>query len=94
VTNLLATAIGVGAAVCSMTSFAPQLVKILKERDASSVSLRMFVLTVLGFALWSTYGILLGSWPLVASNVVCLALSAAILAAKWRFSGGHGPREP
>jgi MtN3 and saliva related transmembrane protein len=89
VTSLLATAIGATAAVCSMTSFAPQLLKILKERDASSVSLRMFVLTVAGFTLWSIYGLLLRSWPLVASNLVCLALSSGILAAKWRFSRRH-----
>jgi MtN3 and saliva related transmembrane protein len=93
VAGLLATVIGSGAAICSMTSFAPQLVKILKERDASGVSLRMFALTVVGFSLWSTYGVLLRSWPIVASNLVCLALSAAILAAKWRFSGRHDPGE-
>ena len=85
-TSLLVTMIGSGAALCSMASFAPQLVKILRDHDASAVSLKMFVLTVVGFALWIAYGLLLGSWPLVASNLVCLGLSAAILAAKWRFS--------
>ena len=85
-TGPLVTAIGIGAALCSMSSFAPQLAKILREKDASSVSLKMFVLTVTGFSLWIAYGVMLGSWPLVASNAVCLALSAAILAAKWRFS--------
>jgi len=93
VTNLLATIIGSAAAACSMASFAPQLVKILKERDASAVSLKMFALTVTGFALWSAYGLMLRSWPLVASNLVCLALSGAILVAKWRFSH-HEVRKP
>ena len=32
---LLVNAVGVGAALCSMTSFAPQLIKIWRERDAS-----------------------------------------------------------
>lgn len=75
--------IGLGAAVCSMTSFVPQLVKIWRERDASSVSLRMFLLTVAGFGLWVAYGVLRGGWPLVLSNCVCLSLSAAILVSKW-----------
>jgi len=78
-------AVGVGAALCSMTSFTPQIFKIWRERDASNVSLRMFILTVTGFTLWTTYGALSGSWPIVLSNVVCLALSAVILALKIRF---------
>lgn len=87
--DLIVNAVGTGAALCSMTSFTPQLVKIWKERDASSVSLRMFALTVTGFVLWTTYGVLLKSWPITVSNAVCLALSAAILHAKWKFRDGE-----
>jgi MtN3 and saliva related transmembrane protein len=85
--SLLANAVGVGAALCSMTSFIPQIAKIWRERDASSVSLRMYLVTVTGFSLWIGYGALIGSWPVIGSNAVCLALSGAILALKWRFSG-------
>lgn len=81
-----ANVIGVAAAICSMTSFAPQILKIWREQDASSVSLRMYIVTVTGFSLWIGYGLLTGSWPVVGSNAVCLVLSAAILALKWRFS--------
>jgi MtN3 and saliva related transmembrane protein len=77
--------IGIAAAVCSMVSFAPQVIKIHREKDASSVSLRMYLVTVLGFALWTTYGALLKSWPLLASNSVCLLLSGAVLALKLRY---------
>lgn len=83
---LVANAVGVAAALCSMTSFGPQIVKIWRERDASSVSLRMYVVTVTGFSLWIAYGVLIGSWPVAGSNVVCLVMSGAILALKWRFS--------
>jgi MtN3 and saliva related transmembrane protein len=69
-----------------MSSFAPQIVKIWKERDASSVSLRMYLVTVSGFVLWTIYGVLIGSWPVTTSNLVCLAMSGAVLALKWRFS--------
>jgi MtN3 and saliva related transmembrane protein len=85
--SLVANAIGTGAALCSMTSFIPQIAKIWRERDASSVSLRMYLVTVTGFSLWIGYGALIGSWPVIGSNAVCLALSGAILALKWRFSG-------
>jgi MtN3 and saliva related transmembrane protein len=82
----IAEIVGVGAALCSMTSFVPQIAKIVRERDATSVSLRMYAVTVTGFTLWTAYGLMIGSWPIAASNIVCLALSATILLLKWRFS--------
>ncbi len=85
----IANIVGTVAALCSMTSFVPQIVKIWKERDASSVSLRMYLVTVTGFVMWTIYGVLIESWPVTASNVVCLAMSGAVLALKWRFSR-HG----
>jgi MtN3 and saliva related transmembrane protein len=84
--SLLANAVGVAAALCSMTSFGPQILKIWRERDASSVSLRMYIVTVTGFSLWIAYGVLIDSWPVAGSNLVCLLLSGTILALKWRFS--------
>ena len=83
--SLAANTVGVAAAICSMTSFAPQIAKIWRERDASSVSLRMYLVTVTGFTLWIAYGVIIGSWPVAISNMVCLAMSAAVLALKWRF---------
>ena len=90
----LASLIGGAAALCSMASFTPQIVKIWRERDASSVSLRMYVVTVTGFVLWTTYGVLQGAWPIIVANAVCLVLSATVLVLKWRFSrSGQGAAE-
>jgi MtN3 and saliva related transmembrane protein len=94
--QLIANAVGVGAALCSMVSFAPQIAKIWRERDAASVSLRMYLVTVGGFSLWIAYGLLIGSGPVAVSNVICLGMSGAVLALKWRFSRlrrqGRSPR--
>lgn len=84
--KLVIDVVGTAAGLCSMTSFVPQIVKIVRERDAAQVSLRMYLVTVTGFSLWIVYGILNGSWPVWASNAVCLTLSATILGLKWRFS--------
>lgn len=83
--QLIVNAVGTAAALCSMASFIPQVIKLIKEKDASQVSLRMYLVTVAGFSLWLTYGFLLKSWPLIASNAVSLALSAAILGLKLRY---------
>ena len=86
--TIFINAIGVVAARCSMTSFIPQAAKIIRERDASSVSFRMYLVTVIGFALWSVYGVLLKSWPLIGAYVISLALSGLILSLKVRYSEG------
>lgn len=88
--SLIVNVIGTGAALCSMSSFVPQIAKILRERDASSVSLKMYAVTVTGFSLWIAYGLMIGSWPVAGSNLVCLALSGTILVLKWRYGGGGG----
>ena len=83
--HLLASAVGTTAALLSITSFAPQIVKIWREKDASSVSLRTYVVTVTGFACWITYGVMIKAWPIIASNTACLLMSGAVLILKWRF---------
>ena len=88
--HLLASAVGTTAALLSITSFAPQMVKIWQEKDASSVSLRTYLVTVTGFACWIAYGVLVKAWPVIASNTACLLMSGAVLALKWRFSGKGG----
>ena len=87
--NPLVDAVGVGAGLCSMASFVPQIVKILREKRVEAVSLRMYVVTVTGFTLWITYGLLLGSWPVWASNSVNLVLAGTILALKLRYGEGE-----
>jgi MtN3 and saliva related transmembrane protein len=69
-----------GAATCaSVTSFLPQVVKVVKTRDVSAISAKMYGITVTGFALWTAYGFMLASYPLIAANSLCFALSAFIL---------------
>ncbi len=76
---------GWGAGLCSMSSFVPQLIKIAREKRAEGISLRTYMVTVTGFVLWIAYGTMLGSWPVAVSNSVCLLLSGAILALRWRY---------
>jgi len=85
--QIIVDLIGAGAAVCSTTSFVPQLIKLVREKTAEAVSAPMFVLTVAAFSLWSGYGLMLHSWPLLISNLISLGLSAAILLLKLRFRG-------
>jgi len=84
--DLAANVVGTAAALCSITSFAPQMIKIWKERDASSVSLKTYSLTVICFVLWTAYGVLTTAWPIVVANAFALVMASGVLAMKWRFS--------
>ncbi len=77
--------VGVLAGLCGIAGFAPQIVKILREREAHAISVRMYLLTTSGFVLWVTYGFLQRNWPIVAANGVMLAMAATILTLKLRF---------
>jgi MtN3 and saliva related transmembrane protein len=77
-----ASLVGAGATLASTTSFLPQAWKVIRTRDTAAISTGMYAVTVVGFALWLTYGLLLGALPLIITNSVCLALSGFILAMK------------
>jgi len=83
--KLIVQFVGTAAALLSITSFAPQIIKIWKEKDAESVSLRTYLVTVTGFACWIAYGVLIEAWPVIASNCACLLMSGAVLALTWRY---------
>lgn len=70
------------ATVASSASFVPQAWKIIKTRETKGISVVTYGITVAGFALWLTYGFLLGRWPLILTNGICLLLSAFIFAMK------------
>ena len=80
----LPTILGTVAGLLSTASFAPQVLKAWRERDTAAISKRMYMVTVTAFVLWSIYGFLLGSVPLIVFNLLSLAMSATILVLKIR----------
>ena len=83
--DLAANVVGTAAALCSITSFAPQGIKIWTERDASAVSLKTYSLTVTCFVLWVAYGVLTQAWPVIVANACALVMAFGVLMMKWRF---------
>lgn len=78
----IALIVGYLASICSMASFVPQAWKIIKTADTAAISKRMYAVTVVGFALWSAFGVLRMEWPIILTNVVCFCLSSFILVMK------------
>ena len=65
-----------------IAAFVPQAYKIFKTRQTKDLSLPMWVLQVIAFSTWITYGATSRQWPIIVPNVVCLMLSCFILAMK------------
>lgn len=78
------TFLGLAAAFCTTAAFVPQVVKTWKTRSTADISLGMFLVLVVGIALWLVYGVLIGDVPLIAANLVTLVLAGTILAFKLR----------
>jgi len=77
--------IGGIAATLTTVSFVPQAVRIIRTRHTQDISLPMYALFSVGILLWLIYGILIGDAPIVAANIVTLALSLTILTLKLRW---------
>lgn len=76
--------LGTAAAVLTTLSFVPQAAKTIRTRETHAISLWMYALFTVGIACWFGYGIVLHSWPMIASNAVTFVLAAIILALKLR----------
>jgi MtN3 and saliva related transmembrane protein len=77
--------IGYVGAFLTTVSFIPQAVKTIRTRDTRGISLGMYSVFTVGVACWLGYGLVLGSWPMILSNIVTLGLSGTILALKLRY---------
>ena len=75
----LITIIGLVAAVCTTSSFVPQVVKAWCTRKTKDISLLMYIILSTGVALWLIYGIFIVDWPLILANGVSLVLAMPIL---------------
>jgi Uncharacterized conserved protein len=77
--------LGLLAGFLTTAPFIPQVIKILKTRDTSGISLVMYVALTLGLMLWFWYGFRNGQASIMAANGITLALALVILGMKLRY---------
>jgi MtN3 and saliva related transmembrane protein len=77
--------IGYAAAICTTVSHVPQLMRVWRTRSTKDVSLRMFAILAAGLALWTAFGILTGSMPIIVANALSFVLASTILGFKLRY---------
>lgn len=81
-TSALLEGLGFIAAILTTFSFLPQALRIHRQRSAADVSLAMYLMMLVGQALWLVYGIAIMSPSLVAANVVGISLVGWVVAMK------------
>ena len=77
----------VGSVAATITTLAwlPQILKILRERQARDISLGTTFALALGVFLWIVYGVAIGSLPVIVANTVSFLFIATIVGLKLRF---------
>jgi MtN3 and saliva related transmembrane protein len=71
--------LGMVAAVITTSAFLPQVIKAHKSKRTGDLSLLMCVLFTTGVGLWTIYGAIIGSLPVLLTNIVIFALNLYIL---------------
>jgi MtN3 and saliva related transmembrane protein len=79
-------AVGFIAAVLTTSCYVPQVWHTWKTKEVAGISLMMYLALFGGVGFWLVYGVLLGSMPLILSNIFCLSMIGAIMAMKVKFS--------
>jgi MtN3 and saliva related transmembrane protein len=78
--------LGYFAGSLTVVSFLPQVIRTWRTRQTRDLSLGMFALLVTASSLWILYGFMIGSWPVIATNIGMVALNGALVTAKVRYS--------
>lgn len=77
--------IGAVAAILTTLAWLPQILKILRERKTSDISLGTNAALATGISLWIVYGVAIGSLPVILSNSVTLLFILMIVVLKLRY---------
>lgn len=73
------TIIGLVASILTSVSMLPQLIKVIKEKKAGSVSVFMPLVLLGGLAIWIWYGILKKDWIIIGANAFSFVLNVVNL---------------
>jgi MtN3 and saliva related transmembrane protein len=80
-----ATLIGLIAGALTTFAYVPQIVKTWRTRSAKDLSVGWIIILLAGTFLWTVYGVIVYSIPVIAANVVSFILGAVLLILKMRY---------
>lgn len=77
--------LGFIAGTLTTASFFPQVLKTIKIKETKDLSLSMYIVLATGIFMWTVYGILIGSVPVILANAVSFILATIILILKVKY---------
>jgi MtN3 and saliva related transmembrane protein len=78
--------IGYLAGTLTTVSFLPQVIRSYTTRSTRDISFKMLILFGAGMLLWTIYGILVNSLPIIAANVITFVLVVVLVAMKVHYN--------
>lgn len=81
--------LGLVAGMCTSAASVPQIVTTIKNKKAQDVSPFMFIILLTGNALWVYYGFDKSDLPIIATNILAVALDITMLILKSKYQGNE-----
>ena len=77
--------VGITAGVFTGASMLPQVIKMIKEKKASQVSIFMLLILITGLSLWTWYGFLKDDLPIIVTNIFSLVLNLIMIFLRYKY---------
>ena len=71
--------LGLVAGGITSVAMMPQLIKVIKEKNADDISVVMLLVLITGLSLWVWYGILQNEVPIILSNSFSVLVNITLL---------------
>ena len=71
--------LGLIAGGITSVAMMPQLIKVIKEKNAEDISVAMLLVLITGLSLWVWYGILQDELPIILSNSFSVLVNITLL---------------
>ena len=74
------------AGLFTSVSLLPQVIKIVKEKEAQAVSLVMLIILITGLILWAIYGFMIHDIPIIATNSFSVLLNFVLIILRIKYA--------
>ncbi|HEY0743367.1 MAG TPA: SemiSWEET transporter [Chryseosolibacter sp.] len=71
--------VGIAAGIFTSSSLLPQLIKLLKQKDAENISIFFLVILLIGVTLWVWYGVMKNDIPIIATNSFSIVINLLMI---------------
>jgi len=83
--NLIIEIIGYVAAFCTTFAFLPQVIKVIKTKDTSSISLGMYFIYIIGVTCWLIFGLMTNYLSIILANIITFILALVVIILKLKY---------